>query len=173
MGNRKTGARIPKGMEVIEAAAHIPGGDPLSVRIVRGSLTFALPGFGGQVAKKPDGANVGDDQPAVAGTVAGLDAVHSDGASAIGWMDRFSDVALYLDFVGGGALAKATIERHRILDNGDVVSDGADIVDVAHHVLVRDNNSGLRTIYRIKDITLDGATAITLKVAGEGLGFKD
>lgn len=173
MGNKKTGAPVSKGLQILEDAAHHPGTNPLAMRIVRGALTFAVPGFGKAVVKKPDAGQVGDAQPAVAATEGALDAIHAAALLELGWMKRFSSVALYLSYANPGAGTKATLERYRVLDNGDVVRDGADFVDVANHTLLRDENSGLRTIYRIVDITLDGATAITLNVAGEGLGFED
>lgn len=157
--------RTPDWPEAIATAFSRAGANPLATRAVRGQLTYDQPGFGFSRSKL--GA-IGVDEAVPAATAATLD----DSADKPRVMDLrpFSASELYLVFTGGTA-PTASIEAYRIQDNGDVVLRGS-WTNVGNRVAVEDVAvQGRKTIYRIKDITPDGATAVVLKVAGEGLGF--
>lgn len=161
-----------KGLEVISDAAQRPGADPLAVRLVRGAVTLGVPGYAITLDKI---GVVAADEPTpnlhlpLAGQAADVQARFAAALRA------FSGTAFFLEFVGGGNGAKASIDVYRALPRAGgetvIVADGT-FADIGHHVLARDAlMGGLATYYRIKSVTADGATAIKLHVAGEGLGY--
>lgn len=161
-----------KGPEVLSDAAQRIGADPLAVRVVRGATTLGVPGYGVSI-EKIGAASVDEPTPDLHADLSAQAATiraRFDGA-----LRRFSGFVLFLEFVGGGADAKADIAIFRAMRRADgsdaIVSDGT-ISNLAHHVLARDALvGGLRTYYQIKNIALDGATAVKLHIAGEGLGY--
>jgi hypothetical protein len=157
--------RDPK--ELVARAFTEPGAEPMAVRQTGGAVRYASQAYGASRAKvTAEGGVLGDAEPAAPASTS----AHTDDTRAMvsGVTSNFDAARLYLVMTGGGANAKATVTAHRVNDDGDIVK-AATFTDLAPLTEIRDAGIGHRaTLYRISAITLDGASGITLCVAGEG-----
>lgn len=166
MPNAYKGLR-PHAKEALERAVTVTGSDPVATRVVRGQLTYAVSGYGFQRIKQ--GA-IGDDEAAPAWSVVAL--TDNDKARVF-QLRRFSAAELYLDFTNPGASTAADVTAYRVNDNGDLVVKGQ-WTSLGHRAAFDDPDvQGRDTLYVITNVTADGATALRLKCAGEGLGYRE
>lgn len=153
--------------ELIQRGFQVPGAEALAVRQTSGAVRHGLTSAS---HRRPTvvaaGGNLGDDEPAAPAAIAS----HTDDTRAMvtGFTESFDAARLYLRAPDGGAEFVADIEVYRVTDLGDIVKAGT-LAGVAALTEVRDTGIGHRpSLYRLTNITLDGASAITLCVAGEG-----
>jgi len=153
--------------ELFQRGFQVPGAEPLAVRQTGGAVRFALQGASHRRPVVVAAAgNLGDDEPAAPAAVAD----HDDDTRAMvsGVTESFDAARLFLRAPDGGAAFQADIEVYRLTDLGDIVKAGT-LAGVAALTEVRDTGIGHRpSLYRLTNITLDGASGITLCVAGEG-----
>lgn len=143
---------------------------------VRGLTRF---GRGGESYVFSATAAIAAPDAVPAATEAGLGVPYAgDRVVCAGVLGRFGSTQLYLDFLdaqgvplANGSNAEATVTAWRILESGEIVQ-GSVFAGLKHRVLARDEDvSGRRTLYQITAVAnAGGAVALSVHVAGEGLG---
>lgn len=162
--------------EVIIRSSMVPGADPVSVRIMRGQVTYSARGYGHSRDKTGGAAAAEALPPAVY-----PDSPNPTLLSMTCRLNQFSSVRLYLRFVDGNGdpvavdnASTATVTAYRVNDNGDTVKTG-EWTNLGHlDEKVDDNSLGRNTVFHIAAPNYaGGAAAVGLRVAGEGLGYSD
>ncbi len=153
--------------ELLQRGFQVPGADALAVRQTGGAVRHALQSASHQRAVVvAAGGNLGDDEPAAPTSIA--DHTTTTRSMVSGVTEHFDAARLFLRAPDGGAAFEADIEVYRVTDLGDIVRAGT-LTGVPALTEVRDAGIGhRRSLYRLTNITLDGASGITLCVAGEG-----
>jgi hypothetical protein len=162
--------------ELAQRAAEVPGSDPFAVRVVGGARSYncgLAPGFAFERTK----TGAADEAAPAASYTNARQAIN---LANFFDLQAFSGAGLYLDFVdaNGDSVALdnasvATLTTWRLTDMGQVIK-GPTFAAVGHRVELDDPKVyGRPTLYRVTDVTLDGAAAaVVVRCAGDGLGYK-